>query len=215
MLDRVKTQSLDTLEPAEKLTIALAPYRPLTVKVLDAVSGEPIATALVGLLEDQPELGQRFSWGYDDLYAERTRSDASGIARFAEPNCQDGAVMVVAPGYAREHVAWIDNTDELVVRMRRGAAVRGEVRLDGKLLAGGYMRLTTAGNESMTADLEAGAGRFDFDRLSEGEATLVVTPGTGAAPVTCKIKLTAGETLNERIDLMPAAAKKPEASGPK
>jgi len=206
VLDRVQTQSLDTLEPAEKLTIVLAPYRPLNVKVLDAVSNEPIAGALVGLLEDQPELGQRFSWGYDDLYAERTRSDATGVARFAEPNCQDGAVMVLATGYAREHVAWIDNTDELVVRMRRGATVRGEVRLDGKLLAGGYVRLTTRGNESMTDDLEAGAGRFDFDQLPEGEATLVVTPGTGADPVIRKIKLTAGGTHSERIDLPPVAA---------
>ena len=110
-------------------------------------------------------------------------------------------------------MAWIDNTDELVVRMRRGAAVQGEVRLDGKLLVGGYVRLTTPGNESMTDDLEAGEGRFDFDQLPEGEATLVVTYGTGTDPVTRKIKLTAGETLNERIDLPPAAAKKPESSG--
>ena len=101
VLNRVKAQPLDQLSPPHDLTIELQPYTPLAVQAVDARSGQPIADALVTLLEDNADFSHGFNWGYHDLWGVRQRTDAQGWATFVEPACEDGTILVHAAGFAR------------------------------------------------------------------------------------------------------------------
>ncbi len=121
IVDRASTAPLDELPPAEDLTIELQPFQTLNVKVTEAASGKVVAGALVSLLEDEPDFSHGFSWGYHDLYAERRHTDETGTAHFVEPACQDGTLIVRAPGFARQRPAWTDGQREVHVALEPGA----------------------------------------------------------------------------------------------
>lgn len=209
IFDRVQSSALDALPPADDLTIKLEPYQPLVVRVVEAGSEKPLAGARVALLEDEL-YPNGFSWGYHDLWGVRRRTDPEGMATFAEPKCEDGTLIVRAPGMARKCVAWSDGAAEVTVSLDPAARLQGEVRVGPKRLAEGWARLMSADNHYLSDNLEAGEGRFEFDELPAGEYTLSITGAGGQQIDSRQLTLEAGKAHSEKIDLPADAGKKPE-----
>jgi Carboxypeptidase regulatory-like domain len=209
VLDRVQAGPLDALAPAEDLTIKLVPYAPLVVRVVESGSGKPLAGARVALLGDELFPGG-FSWGYHDLWGVRERTDPEGTARFAEPNCEDGTLIVRAGGMARKRAAWTDGAAEVTVELDPAALLQGEVSLGGKRLADGWARLASAKNDFFSGRLADREGRFEFDQLPEGDYTLSISGANGQPLESRKITLEAGKAHSETFDLPADIVKRPD-----
>jgi hypothetical protein len=200
ILDRVQADPLDQLSAPEGLTIPLEPFTPLAVQVRDRKSGDAITDAKVALLEDESDFRQ-FAWGYDDLWAIRTLSNSNGTAVFDEPTCPDGTLLIAASGYARQRISWTDRAQQVIIALEPAASLMGEVRLAGKLVANGYVRISTPAQDYFTADLQDSGGRFEFDQLPPGLYTLDVI-GTGAQRLcTREVALQAGAPHVEVVTL--------------
>ncbi|MBI3837282.1 MAG: carboxypeptidase regulatory-like domain-containing protein [Planctomycetia bacterium] len=200
VLDRVQAEPLDQLSAAEDLTIPLEPFTPLAVQVRDHESGDAIVDAQVALLEDESDFRQ-FNWGYHDLWATRTRSNSTGTAVFDEPACSDGTLLVTASGYARQRVRWTGGAQQVTITLEPAAVLMGEVRIADKLVAEGYVRLSTAAQDYFSADLQDSGGRFEFDRLPPGLYTLDVIGTGGQRLYTREITLAAGPPHVEVVTL--------------
>jgi hypothetical protein len=199
VINRVKAQSGDRLGPAEDLTIKLLAYIPLRVIVTDARSGRPVPQAHVALLEDVV-IGQGFNWGYHDLWAERRRADQNGSARFTEPACEDGTILVSAPGFARTRLEWQNGAREIQASLAAAATVKGDVRLRETLLAEGYVRLSSP-QDTFTAHLDTSGGRFEFDQLPAGTYSLAVLDRNSRQIYTANVSLEPGDARTEDITL--------------
>jgi hypothetical protein len=200
VLDRVQAEPLDQLAAPEDLTIQLEPFTPLAIQVRDHKSGAAIADAHAALLEDEIDFRQ-FNWGYHDLWATRARSDSTGIAVFDAPACVDGTILITASGYARQRVAWTDRARQVTIALEPAATLIGELRIADKLVAEGYVRLSTGAQDYFSADLQDAGGRFEFDRLPPGLYTLdVIGPG-GQRLYTREVTLAAGPPHVEVVTL--------------
>lgn len=194
ILDRVKSEPLDHLSAAEKLTIRLKPFAPMRVKVVDEASLGPIANASVALIEDRVDFTNGFNWGFDDNSAVRCQTDREGIVRFEEPAAEDGTIVVRAKGFARQRTSGAFDVPSRNIALVQAAELHGEVRLKGQLLAEGVVRLRSASNDSYAVALEDTKGRFDFDELPAGEYVLTVENKRGQAISSQKAKLESGKT---------------------
>ncbi len=200
ILDRVKSQALDQLSPLDTTTIRLQPFVPLSVQVLDAHTKKPLPDALVTLLEDEPDFSGGFSWGHHDLWATRAHSNAMGTAVFAEPACEDGTVIVSAPGFARRRIAWTDGSEKMTVELEPAAILSGEVRLRDRLVKEGFVRLTSQNKDYYSINLADENGRFEFGQLPAGDYELTVTNSNGRRLhfelLTLKLKETKSTKIN-------------------
>lgn len=195
ILDRVKSEPLDHLSAAEKLTIRLKPFAPMRVKVVDEATLQPVANASVALVEDRVDFASGFNWGYDDNSAVRGQTDREGIVRFDEPAAEDGTIVVRAKGYARQRTSGAFDVPSRNIVLVRAAELHGEVRFQGQLLADGVVRLRSSLNDSFGIALEDTKGRFDFDELPAGEYVLTVENNRGRAiNYSQKIKLESGKS---------------------
>jgi protocatechuate 3,4-dioxygenase beta subunit len=203
VLDRVQSLPLDQLGDPTDLTIHLTPFEPLAVKVEEATSGKPVADVTVGLLEDEVRAGpgRPFNWGSDERGATRAGTNATGEARFEEPACEDGTIVVSAPGFARRRIAWTDGAAQVTVALEPEAWLEGRVRLKGKPLHEGSVRLRSSESDYLSIDLAETAGRYQFDRLAAGEYQLDVSGKNGQSIHSLKVSLEAGPALEENIDL--------------
>ena len=199
IVDRVKSEPLDRVSQEENRTIPLKPYAPLTVRILDSSSRKPISKGMVALLEDEINFSNGLSWGYHDLWAERRHTDADGKAQFAEPACDDGTIIVRVPGFARQRVPWANGKREMTVSLEPAAAIRGDVRLRGQLLAEGYARLTSSAKDNFGIDLSETQGRFDFDQLPAGDYQFVISNGREEVLHKRPVKLVCGRTQTENV----------------
>lgn len=199
IVDRAVSSTLDDLQEANDVTLRLARFRALNVNVTAAATGKPVPGALVTLLEDEVSRGQgSFTWNYDDLWASRTRADSAGSAHFARPACEDGTVIVRAPGFARQRLDWTGENHELAVTLNPGAAISGEVRVGDSLLSEGYVRLQTHQQDFIAVDLSETDGTFAFAELPLGECTLTVSTDTSELHQQ-KLNLVAGE--NPKLEI--------------
>jgi protocatechuate 3,4-dioxygenase beta subunit len=199
--DRVKSEPLDKLSPAEKLTTPLEPFVPLNVKVVDAASKRAVPNARIGLREDMPDFSRGFNWGYDDRGAVRARTKDGGIATILEPACEDGTILVQAKGCARRRISTNLSAQTVEVSLEPAAALHGGVQLGDRPLVEGYVRLTSATNDTFTADLEETEGRFEFDELPAGEYQLEVFGPRQQSLSNQKLKLETGRVRSLVIDV--------------
>jgi hypothetical protein len=201
IIDRVKSDSLDHLSPAEKLTIRLKPFTPFRVKVVDQTELRPVANAWVILLEDEADFTHGFNWGYHDSSTVRMQTDRQGIVRFDEPAGEDGTIIVRAKGFARQRVSGAFDVPLRTIPLERAAELHGEVRLNNQLLADGFVRLTSNSNDSFVQSLDDTKGRFDFDELPDGEYTLAVNNRRGQSVNSRKVKLDSGKTQSLSVNV--------------
>jgi hypothetical protein len=203
ILNRVQSQALDQLGDSSDLTIPLDPYVPLVVRVDEAKSGKPVVDARVSLVEDVIAAGpgRAFNWGYDDLWTARARTNDKGAARFEEPACEDGTILVSAPGFARQRIAWTDGATDVSVSLQPEARLEGKVVLKGKPLQEGYVRLSSTENDSMSVNLNESPGRYRFDQLPAGDYRLDVSGRNGQSLYSVRLALAVGERLEEDLEL--------------
>jgi hypothetical protein len=200
IVDRASSEPLEQLSQATNRTIRLKPFVTLSVRVVAARSKTPVVKGTAALVEDLPDFAQGFRWGYHDLWSERRPIDRAGIALFTEPACDDGTVIVRAPGYGRQRIPWKHGAREVNVAVEPEAVIRGEVQFKGRRLVEGYARLTSAAKDTFAAiDLEETAGQFNFDQLPAGEYELTIS--RGLQPVLAKrtLTLTPGKVQIENI----------------
>jgi len=209
IVERLLAAPLDELEKAESPTIRLEPFDPLKVHVVSAETGQPIAAARVGLMEDELRATGSFSWGHDDLWMTRTWTDADGRSVFAEPEAKDGTLIVTAPGYARQRVSWPGDAREIEVKLAPGCELSGTVVAEGKPLAEGYVSLRTAQNDGFSLSLFETRGTFQFDGLPAGECDLTISDANGQTVYERKVSLAPGKQSLEPIEAKKAGS--PEA----
>ncbi len=163
IVDRASSEPLERLSQTINRTIRLKPFVSLSVRVVAARSKTPVVKGTAALVEDLPDFPQGFRWGYHDLWSERRPIDRAGIALFMEPACDDGTIIVRAPGYGRQRIPWKHGAREVTVAVEPEALIRGEVRFKGRRLVEGYARLTSAAKDTFAAiDLEETAGRVQL-----------------------------------------------------
>ena len=204
VLNRVQAESLDQLSPPEDLTIELEPYVPLSVKVVDETSERPISNAACCAHQGPARFFARFQLGLRRSLDSATSTAKDGMAVFAEPACEDGTIIVRAPGYARTRLGVTSFNELCTVSLKPEASLTGEVRLNNQLLADGYVRLTSATNDAMAVALEETSGKFQFDQLPPGDYQLTVTNKRGQSLSTQSIKLEAGPNRAKQLLLRPA-----------
>jgi hypothetical protein len=124
-----------------------------------------------------------------------------GVAQFPEPGCEDGTVIAKAPGFARRRIGGAFAARPWTVSLEPAATLHGEVRLQGRLLADGIVRLISAANDSLTVDLEKTKGRFKFDQLPAGNYELTVRDKRGQQLNSEKLKLDAGKAQSRIVTL--------------
>lgn len=201
VVDRVQARALDALPRGESLTVKLAPFRPLVVTVKEAASGKPIADALVGLLEDQLISAGGFHWGSHDRSASESRTAIEGEARFKEPACEDGTIIVKAAGFARRHTPWTDGARQISISLEPEARLEGEVRFKSHPLREGNVELRAGDQDFFSSALSDNRGRFLFDGLPAGEYQLIVSDPGGKRLHITSVRLTSGATVKQQIEL--------------
>jgi 5-hydroxyisourate hydrolase-like protein (transthyretin family) len=209
-IDRVVAEPLSHLEPDRPVTFRLPPPHTLKIHAVDQASGQPIASARVALIYDDPSLDSHFARGYHDTAwgdSVHARTDAAGVAAFSPLSFGEATVLVQAAGYARQHVGWRNGASSLSVKLPRAAVVSGELldRTTGKPLEGLVVRLIsqTAGQFSTSTE-QGGSGRFRLDELPAGDYVLVVSKGSGASLLHSEqLKLEPGSTIHRTLRLSP------------
>ncbi len=143
--------------------------------------------------DDAPVAGAevlgKTSWQADGSPASRATTDAEGRFEVLVPS-QQGAVVVLAAGFARAAVAVASGATDVEVRLGRTSRIRGQVKsatdqkpvsgihvtLNPKESAGAYVRLGTPSREAKT--ITDADGRYEFADVFPG-SYLVLARGRG------------------------------------
>ena len=169
------------------------------MQVVDKQSGKSVEDVRVSLLEDRQDIGA-FEWGYHDLFDTRRHTDAAGAARFAEPGCQDGMLLVRRGGYARQRLA-LESLDKVVkIELEPAAKITGQVKLGSRLLTEGLVGLVTP-RDAMAVNLEDSQGMFEFEEMPAGDYELTVWDTAHKTLYVQKITLEAGEARTEAVEV--------------
>jgi len=173
------------LDGEETLTVALLPGQPLLGRLVDVNTEKPVAGASV--LFGHAGDARYFEWSdwgnYIDGHhsvtcVQRATTDRDGRFWFCEDVFEAGALVIAAPGYARNIIPPEDRPptgpDGLVqIALHPEAVIRGTLLADGRARSNANMMLW---REEPRGQLEetfetakTGAdGRFEFNRLAPG-----------------------------------------------
>lgn len=201
VIDRVQAVPFDQLTSPPKLTIKLKPFVPISVKVVSAVTDQPVANAVVGLIEDELKGTGAFRWGDDDLSLTRVRTNSLGEARFDEPGADDGTLVVSAPGFAGQRLNWNETERDFKIVLQPGCTLSAQVRLKGKPLAEGYVHLYTKDREGFGSSFVEFPGQFKFDGLPAGPYDLTIYDRNGDKLHSREVTVTTSELRLEPIDV--------------
>ena len=205
ILDRSKADSIDQLPSFEQTVMRLEQFKPLSVQVVDAKTKKPLSNGVVMLLEDEPDLSRKFQWGYDELKAKRVRTGEAGLAVFNEPACVDGTLAVLVSGYARKHVAWIDESPTVTIELEVTSTLSGTVNFRDRPVTVGVVYLVDEDNRYFV-DLADSDGSFTFDQIPAGDYELMVSDSNGQSNHSQQITIKPSEQKTILIKI-------PETSG--
>jgi hypothetical protein len=178
-IDRVEVHGKDELKFGERVTLQLTPPRKLAIHITEKNSNDlPIPKAVAILIAERLSDTQPIRWPWQGWEgAVRRESDASGVVQWNELSYDEGTLLVRAPGYAREHVAWNDQRESIAIALEKESVVYGTISVNGVPLADvdDFMFLTARNGDSFMIE-EPGPtiGRFRFSELPPGEYTLEV-----------------------------------------
>lgn len=160
--------------------------------------GEPVPRAWVTLATATPDgtAAPAASWWREA----RTDAEGSFTFRGREPRPRI-RLAVRAPGYLGREVETAPGTEGLEVRLPRGAAVRGSIRVDpGVPLRGTMLVLTPGDGERARLRLDD-RGEYGWSPCLPGVQTLVLVAPTGEELWRGRVTLVAGETTRHDVDL--------------
>jgi hypothetical protein len=165
---------------------------------------QPIPDARVTLVNGDPNLDMRFSWGYDNASWEdmaRGRTGADGVADFPALSFNAATLLVQKPGYARYRVGWRNGRKEVTTQLTPEAVLTGEVRdAGGNPLKAFYVRLTCEGDWISTSVGPDDKGRFRFTELPAGTWSVEVRGPDGLSELYQEqVTLDAGQTKEMKI----------------
>jgi thiol-disulfide isomerase/thioredoxin len=211
-IDRVVADPLNHWTPDHVLTFRLPKSNHLKVQTVDDTTGQFVTNAQVGLILDDPNIEQSFTWGYHDSAWGDTafeHTDATGVATFSPLSFQEATLLVRAKGFGRVHQGWRDGRTKIDVKLKPECVIEGELRdlNTGKPLAGVYARLIGKNLGQTSLSIESGdLGRFRFDELPEDDYTLSVTNDQGSELHSENFKLKAGESVTRLLKVSEASA---------
>ena len=179
--ERVESQSIGRLKPADALTIQLQSPHDLRVLVYRE-EGKPIEGARVTVIQTEGQ-GGGFQWGMSESSWNDTvtaRANAEGWVEFPFLAFGKGTVVARAAGYSRARLDWAKEEAELKVFLTPEAKLGGTV-LDeaGKPVAGARAMLSWGSGEAMDVPVDIKDGHYAADGLAPGKYTLTV--GTDGA----------------------------------
>jgi hypothetical protein len=125
----------------------------------------------------------------------RARTGANGWAYFPPLSFAAATVLVQAPGYARQRIAWRNGQPELKVEMAPEAVIAGEIRDQaGRPVKVGMVTLASGGDRLWTTVVD-GKGCFRVAELPAGTWTVQAAGSTQAE----QVFVTAGQTKEVRF----------------
>ncbi|SIO58624.1 Carboxypeptidase regulatory-like domain-containing protein [Singulisphaera sp. GP187] len=209
--ERVESQSLGRLKPADDLTIRLGVGHTLRVRVIRE-KGKVVEGARVTIIQNEGRGG--FQWGYSDSSWDDSvtaQANAMGWAEFPNLAFGKGTVVVRAKGFSRTRLEWVNDEEEVDIFVEPESRLAGTV-LDesGKPVSGSRIMLSWGNGEMMNILVDEKDGRFLADELGSGKYSLNVIPSAGPALYSGSVDLEPGKTVTEEIRVKrptPAAAR--------
>lgn len=206
-VNRVVARPRDRRGGADVALFELGPPSVLDVEVRAADSGRPVPGARVAVVFGEPSRDDS-NWSlnetrWDDLAF--ARAGADGLARFDPLSFDEGTILVMAPGYARQNFGWRDHAANLNARLQPESAVEGTVvdRATGLPTPGAVVVIGSRwlGAVEVPLDQQTG-GRFRVGELAAGQYTLSVTTPGGGVVHSEEVTLGVGEraTRDVRLD---------------
>jgi RNA polymerase sigma factor (sigma-70 family) len=201
-------QVLPLTDLAEGKPVVFQLTKPHTLKVhVTAATPQglkPVADAVVGFTHEfSANFNRPFSWGYDDRFAVRHRTDARGDLALTNLTFPEATVIVEAPGYGRRYLIWREGERELAITLEPEAQLSGVVQRENRPLSEYNLSLQSNQHGQFTVDVNAAnRGRFMLNGLPGGEYTLQVREGD-AFIRTQTVRLAAGEKKELPIELKP------------
>ncbi|HYV37730.1 MAG TPA: carboxypeptidase-like regulatory domain-containing protein, partial [Gemmataceae bacterium] len=212
VVDRVKAVAVNHLEDALPATLKAGPLVALRVQTVGP-DGKPLANAKIAMIKDWPQLDTNIIWGYDDRMASaRGQTKADGWADFPTLSFGEATILVRAPGFARQKIAWRRGEAEFKVRLAPEAILTAEVRdAEGKPLEkhSVLIEFSTPKTAFVPATMDQIIGNADQDnkglcRLAElpaGKAKVVFFDSNGTTIHEQAVTFQAGRTLELKIQL--------------
>ncbi|MFG0315940.1 MAG: carboxypeptidase regulatory-like domain-containing protein [Planctomycetota bacterium JB042] len=183
-----------TLGPPDLVELRIVPPEDVRVRVLGP--GGAVAGASVELRGTGRSEGGRW------IPAPRPASgttDASGLVVLSVV-AERYEVEVTADGFRPWSGTHAPGAEDLVVRLDRGAALRGVVRSgDGTAVAGARVRLVAEGTSDVPDRWTDGDGRFSVDGLAPTEEASLEVRAPGYHPHERALRLGAGENVADVV----------------
>lgn len=203
-------------EDVELGKVVLSPGRAVRVRVVDAVTSEPVLGATVDVRapsDADPEVDRSllYRMGEDSTTPDGTRvygaspdyrTDHEGMLVLESVEARPLLLLVSHPEYLKAGTALGAEAREVTVPLRAGAWVRGELRAGGVLIEHGLVKLSTLGGEyADSASIEDGtyslgpveAGRYiaqvELFRRPEEKPDLVFLPRQVEVPASGTVTL--------------------------
>lgn len=203
--DRVTAVPRNHLAGVEPVTLRAGPPAALRVRAV-TTAGKPVAGARVTLVYGGPHLDRSFSWSHDlggwlDTVCGRTAAD--GQARFAALGFGEAAVVVQAPGYARQRVGWRNGEKELTITLAPEAVLTGDVQEGaGKPVKAFYVSLLSGGDQVSTSAGPDDKGRFRVAELPAGTWAITIYSADGRSKLhEARVTLQAGEAKEIKVEV--------------
>lgn len=196
--DRVVALPRDRWTAGSAVRFELGPPNVLDIRIREPASGRPVPAARVAVVYGET-FKDSLNWtanegSRDD--AVFARADAAGRASFTALAFDEGTVLVLAPGYARQNFGWRDHSANLDAWLQPEAAIEGTVvdTTTGLPPEGAVVRVSSNWLGRVEVPLEPGpTGRFRIGELAAGHYTLSVAIDRDAPAYSGMIALEVGE----------------------